>query len=247
MSQSPYGDWLNHPFQHLRNDPGFDGEVAYAIDDGPNDFRVVSAYPNRTYYRYVYRGEWTPFLGESVEPVLHRVRSVRGSAVSLNATLGVPNRAQGVSARLSTANGSAYYGVENASSNLSVDLRVADGTARLTGPGVAAVGENVSVPVGREDELVLQVFVSDTAGGFSYRLELPVRQKNGSVAALSPYREVCFIPDNCNGAAAYVEGSVPDDVRMETGLRANETDAGGTANSTARTDLHRQRGIGVAS
>ncbi len=220
---TPYGDWLNHPFQHLRNDPGFDGERVYALSDGPDDLDVVAAYPDRDYYRYVYRGEWTPFLGESVNPAIHRVRAVRGERVTLNATLAVPEYAESVSARVSTGDESGYYEVDGTPKNVSLGLRVADGTARLGGPGVSPVGENATVPVAREDELVVQVFVSRASGGFSYRLELPVRQADGEVAALTPYREVCFVPDNCNGAAAYVEDAVPNEVRMETTLRATRS------------------------
>ncbi|MFC7080471.1 phospholipid carrier-dependent glycosyltransferase [Halorussus caseinilyticus] len=239
---TPYGDWLSHPFQHLRNDPGFDGETVYALSDGPDDFEVAAAYPNRTYYRYVYRGEWMPYGGESVDPALQRVRVVRGERVSVDASLAVPEYARGVSARVSADGGSAYYAVEGTPANLSLDLRVANGTARLAGRGVGPVGENATVPVGREDEVVVQVFVSEGATGFSYRLELPVRRANGSVAALSPAREVCLVARNCNGAAAYVPGSVPERVGMETTLRANgSVDERG--NETARTSPDGPRGF----
>ncbi|WP_137286887.1 ArnT family glycosyltransferase [Halorussus salinisoli] len=232
---TPYGDWLNHPFQYLRNDPDFDGETVYALSNGPTDLDVVAAYPNRTYYRYVYRGEWVPYGGETVDPALQRVRVVRGESVSLNATLAVPQYAQGVSARVSTDRGATYYAVDGTPANLSLDLRVANGTARLAGRGVRPVGENDTVSVGREDEVVVQVFVSEGATGFSYRLELPVRSENGSVAALSPEREVCLVARNCNGAAAYVPGSVPERVGMETALRTNEpSGVGERGNSSAR-------------
>jgi 4-amino-4-deoxy-L-arabinose transferase-like glycosyltransferase len=220
---TPYGDWLNHPFQHLRNDPGFDGEVVYATSGGPSDLAVASAYPNRSYYRYVYRGTWAPTLGESVDPALDRVTVARGDSVTVDATVGVPSRADRVSMRLSTDEGAAYYGVNGTPANLSTSLRVANGTARLSGSNLEPVGENASVPVGREDEVVVQTFVSDGAGGFSYRLELPVRQADGSVVALSPYREVCLVALNCDGAAAYVPDATPSGVHLETTLRANGT------------------------
>ncbi|WP_238398144.1 DUF7846 domain-containing protein [Halorussus salinus] len=231
---TPYGDWLNHPFQHLRNDPRFDGERVYAVSDGPDDLAVVSAFPNRTYYRYVYRGEWTPFLGESVEPAIHRVRAVRGDSVTLNATLAVPDYAESASVRVSTGDDVGYYAVNGTPANLSLRLRVADGSARVAGPGVAPVGENATVPVASDEEIVVQVFVSEATGGFSYRLELPIRRADGEVRALTPYREVCFLLDNCNGEAAYVAGAVPDGVRMETSLRADGSGAVADGNATAR-------------
>jgi len=216
---TPYGDWLGHPFQHLRNDPGFDGETVYALDDGPDSLAVTDAYPNRTYYRYAYRGEWVPYLGESVEPVLREIRVARGETVGVDATLGVPTYADRVSARLSTDEGTAYYAANGTPENLSVDLRVSDESARLAGPTVSSVGDDRSVPVAAEDEVVLQVFVSDaTGGGFSYRLELPVRSETGGLAALSPYREACLVADQCGGEAAYVEGAVPSGISVETSV-----------------------------
>jgi hypothetical protein len=220
---TPYGDWLNHPFQHLRNDPGFDGEMVYATSSGPSDLAVVSAYPNRSYYRYVYRGTWAPSLGESVNPALRRVEVARGDSVAVDAAVGVPDHADRISMRLATSEDNAYYGVNGTPANLSVRLRVGNGTAALAGPKVEPVGENASARVVPADEVVVQIFVSDGAGGFSYRLELPVRHENGSVVALSPTREVCLVARNCNGEAAYVEGSMPDGVQMETTLRSNGT------------------------
>jgi len=58
---TPYGEWLQHPFQSLRNDPGLDGEVVYALNRDPaEDFAVIDAYPDRELHRYAYRGVWTP-------------------------------------------------------------------------------------------------------------------------------------------------------------------------------------------
>ncbi|WP_368407708.1 DUF7846 domain-containing protein [Halorussus amylolyticus] len=223
---TPYGDWLNHPFQHLRNDPGFDGEVVYAMD-GPDTAEVAAEYPDRTYYRYVYRGEWTPFLGQSVDSALREVRVVRGDSVGVGASFGVPDHADRVSARLSTAEGASYYAM-NGTGNVSLDLRVANGSARVVGSEISPVGENGSVPVDSDDEVLLQVFVSDAAGGgFSYRLELPVRDDDGELVALSPYREACFVADECGGEAAYVPGAVPSGVHVETDIysSASESDS----------------------
>ena len=217
---TPYGDWLGHPFQHLRNEPGFDGETVYALD-GPDALAVASRYSNRTYYRYVYRGEWTPYHGQSVDPALRRVSVARGDTVGMNATLGIPSHADRVSVRLATESGAAYYAVNGTPSNLSLGVEVGTDTARLTGSTVSPVGENASVSVGRTDELTVQVFVSDAAGGgFSYRLELPVGRRNGTVAVLSSYREVCLVPDECNGEAAYIPDDVPPSVHVETNLYA---------------------------
>ncbi|USZ68425.1 hypothetical protein NGM10_01485 [Halorussus salilacus] len=216
---TPYGDWLNHPFQHLRNDPGFDGEVVYALDGGPDSLEVVEAYPDRTYYRYVYRGEWTPFLGQTVDPALREIRAVRSDAVGVDAAVGIPSHADRVSVRLSTHAGTTYYAVNGTPERLPLDLRVSDDSARIAGPGVEPTGENRTVPVEDADEVVAEVLVSDAAGGgFSYRLELPIRHEDGAVVALSPYQEACLVPDECGGEAAYVDGAVSPSVFVESEL-----------------------------
>jgi len=82
----PYGPWQNHPFQSLRNDPGFDGEVVYARDrDAAGNFELLAAYPNRTLYRFDYRGVWTPEPDQDVyrcrrRPASHS-RPTRGSVL----------------------------------------------------------------------------------------------------------------------------------------------------------------------
>jgi len=222
---TPYGDWLNHPFQHLRNDPGYDGDVVYAVEDGPDDLAVVSAFPNRTYYRYVYRGAWVPFTGESVTPAIKRVDAVEGERVTASATLGLPDSADSVSVRLASDEGTAYYAVTDTSGDLTVEIRVENGSARLAGPGGRSAGDDAAVPVADADEVRAEVFVNDRAGGgFSYRLELPVRTgEDGTVRAISPIREACLSPATCGGEAAYVERAMPDGIRMETELRANES------------------------
>jgi hypothetical protein len=234
---TPYGDWLNHPFQYLRNDPGFDGEVAYATSDGPDDLAVAAAYPNRSYYRYVYRGTWAPTLGESVEPALNRVDVARGDALAMDAAFGVPDRADQVSVRLATVEGVAYYGVNGTSANLSTTLHVADGRARLAGPDLEPVGDDATTSVASADEVVVEVFVSDGAGGFSYRLELPVRREGDSVAALSPSREVCLVALNCNGGAASVPDATPPGVHLATDLRAAENGTAAESRPAMENDI----------
>jgi hypothetical protein len=234
---TPYGDWLNHPFQYLRNDPGFDGEVVYATSDGPDDLAVAAAYPNRSYYRYVYRGTWAPTLGESVEPALNRVDVARGDALAMDAAFGVPDRADQVSVRLATVEGVAYYGVNGTSANLSTTLHVADGRARLAGPDLEPVGDDATTSVASADEVVVEVFVSDGAGGFSYRLELPVRREGGSVAALSPSREVCLVALNCNGGAASVPDATPPGVHLSTDLRAAENGTAAESRPAMENDI----------
>ncbi|MFB6184169.1 MAG: ArnT family glycosyltransferase [Haloarculaceae archaeon] len=217
----PYGDWLNHPFQALRNDPGFDGRTVYAVDDRP--FAIADAFPNRTLYRYVYRGAWAPTEGSPTAARLRRVRDVSGDAVRLDATVGVPGGADRVTVRVATDEGSAYYVARDVSDALDVRLTVADGQVRVGGD-VRAVA-NRTLAVDGRDDVRLTAFVDYGAGGgFTYRLDLPVDASGKRVRALSPRVERCRVARNCGGAAAYLPETAPDGVFVRTDLAAVEFD-----------------------
>ncbi|QSW99911.1 glycosyltransferase family 39 protein [Haloterrigena alkaliphila] len=211
-----YGDWLAHPFQPLRNEPGFDGQRVYALDERP--FAVADAYPDRSLYRFAYRGQWDPTADSPRAARLQRVDHVAGSAVELNATLGVPPAAESLSATV-TANGtSATYVAENVSERTRVRLTVTDGAVRLRGANWDA-DEPLSVD-DRED-VTLTVFVDRGPGGsFSYRLELPIRAEGEAVRALTPRIERCSAVRDCGGDAAYIPDRSPDGIFVRTELAA---------------------------
>jgi len=210
----PYGDWLNHPFQTLRNDPGFDSGPVYALAERP--FAVVDAFPDRTLYRYTYHGAWAPTAGERVEPRLQSVEHARGERVTIRSDLGLPRFAESVSFRLASENGS-EYAVTSATGRESVSTRllIDDRTATLTGDGI----ERVSVPVADRERLLLTAFVDyGTGAGFTYRFEIPVSAANDSVRTLTPYVEVCRDSRLCDGEAAYVPGTHMDGISVETNV-----------------------------
>ncbi len=211
---TPYGDWLAHPFQAFRNGPDFDDRTVYALDERP--FAVVDAYPDRALYRFAYRGAWAPHAGSPQASRLQRVEHVAGSAVELNATVGVPAPADSVTATVTTDQASATYVARNASSETPVRLTVTDGVARLHGANWAA---NESLPVDDRDEVVVTVFVDRGLGGsFSYRLELPTRTEGETVRALTPRIERCSGIRDCGGAAAYIPDRAPSGVSIRTDL-----------------------------
>ncbi|MFB6120848.1 MAG: ArnT family glycosyltransferase [Halobacteriaceae archaeon] len=216
---STYGPWLGHPFQSLRNDPGFDGDVVYALDDRP--FATAAAFPNRTLYRYGYRGVWNPAAGSPTAARLQAVERVRGERVGYTAALGVPNGVQGVTLRLGSEERAAYRTLGPVS-NLSVAVTVANGTATLTGDGV----DPVTIPVDDRDEVGLTVFLDYGPGGsFSYGLELPVERTAGGVQALTPRVEYCRAAATCGGAATYVPASAPPGVSVTVDAFAAEQNA----------------------
>lgn len=219
---TPYGDWLAHPFQSLRNDPGFDGDTIYALRE--RQFAVQSAFPERDLYRYTYRGQWTPGSGPPVEPRLQEIQHRSGEQVALSLSLGVPESVESISVRLASADGETYYAANSTDAEtlpltLSVVSRDAENaTARLDGL-LTAVG-NESIPLDGHDDLQLVVFLDHGTGGFSYRFTLPTLVESGQVRVLSPSVEVCRRPARCGGSAAYLPGETRTGVTLDYGLTA---------------------------
>ncbi len=215
----PYGDWLNHPFQQLRNDPGFDGRAVYALDDRP--FATADAFPNRTLYRYGYRGPWAPHAGSPDAARLQRVRDVSGPRVRLDSTIGIPEGAVGVTVRVEAGGDEAYYVAPERPERLDLALTVFDGRLRMGGD-VRPVG-NTTLAVGGRETVRLTVFVDYGAGGgFSYRFDLPVEVADDRVRVLSPRVERCRNARACGGAATHVPASAPEGVLVRTELVALE-------------------------
>ncbi|WP_276261407.1 ArnT family glycosyltransferase [Haloglomus litoreum] len=229
---TPYGDWLNHPFQALRNEPGFDGRTVYAMRE--RQFAVVDAYPDRQLYRYGFRGDWAPFLGTPVEPRLYPIEHVRGERVTVHTSLGVPAGVDTMTARLAGGGESTYYTVRGPPETVDARIVVANGTARLLGDDVAPVNANdTSVPVHARDEVLLEVNAEYAPGNaFTYRLETPVALDEGEWRILTPHPEVCRGANLCDGEAAWIPGTARPGVTVETRVTA------GTAN---RTELEGQR------
>ncbi|MFB6297292.1 MAG: ArnT family glycosyltransferase, partial [Salinirussus sp.] len=207
---TPYGDWLNHPFQALRNDPGYDGEVVYALET--QQFAVVDAFPDRDIYRYTYRGEWLPFAGEAVQPSLQEIHLAEGETVHLTVTAGVPRFAESVSARVSTAEDSdtAVAAVEE---ELRLTVTVTDGRAVVDSPSFA---DPAAVELDGRETLDVRLFVATGGtGAFSYDVVVPVETRDGTVRALTPRLEVCRSPRLCGGEAAYVPGHHREGITLD--------------------------------
>jgi hypothetical protein len=149
------------------------------------------------------------------------VRDVSGSGVRLDTTVGVPDGAVGVTARVATDDGAAYYVAPNVSERLGVDLTVSGGEVRVDGD-VRPV-ENATLTVEGRDDVRLTLFVDyGPGGGFAYRFDLPVEVGDGRVRALSPRVEYCRNARACGGAAAYVPGSAPDGVSVRSNVSVAE-------------------------
>ncbi|ESP89809.1 DUF7846 domain-containing protein [Candidatus Halobonum tyrrellensis] len=195
---TPYGPWLNHPFQALRNDPGFDGPTVYALG-GTNELAVAEAYPSRSLFRYVYAGTWAPTDDSTVEAAVVPVDRVAGERLELDATVPVPSGARDVTLRVATDGGAAYYVASPEAGALPVTLVVDDGAVRASGAGVSPVANGTDrLTVGGRDEVTVEIHVTTGASaGVTYRLALPVEREGGTLRALSPTRERCAVPTRC--------------------------------------------------
>ena len=227
---TPYGEWQNHPFQYLRNDPGFDGDVVYALDRDPaEDFAVLDAYPDRTYYRYGYRGTWTPDPDRHVEPKLEPLDVRSGPALAAETTVGVPDRVTTARVRLETAGGGgdeyADYAIEDPDGSMTVDWSTGPEAALLAGDPETAV------PLGGDDDtdaavvMVTVTLVQPDGSTFTYRQASTIRTADGRVEAIwPPERSVCRLVTECGNEGTYLPDDPdahPDWVAFETDVEAD--------------------------
>ena len=231
----PYGPWQNHPFQSLRNDPGFDGEVVYALDRDPaGDFAVVDAYPNRTRYRYDYRGEWTPNPDDYVLPKLEPLAVRSGETLAGESAVGVPNRISRATVRLETDADATSYDLDSPTRNVTVDWTLTPEEARLDSVSTADRTESINntaaapIPIDDPDEVRLLITLVDPEGStFTYRQEAAVRSTDGGVEAIwPPERTVCPLVTRCGSEGTYLPNDSdahPSWVEFETRLQPVET------------------------
>jgi len=218
---TPYGNWLNHPFQTMRNDPGYDGRAVYVMDQ--RVFEVADAFPDRNLYRYAYRGAWAPYDGSPDGARLQRVQDVSGPGVDLSTTVGVPDDAVAVTARLGTEDGSLYRVPTNFSGEVTVNVTVANGTVGFAERDGGADDVPDRFRIDDRENVLLTVFV-DTGGGtgFTYRFDLPVQTGDDGTRALTPRVERCRAAHTCGGAAAHIPALAPEGVSVRTTLTARE-------------------------
>ena len=217
----PYGAWQNHPFQYLRNDPGFDGDVVYALDRGPaGDFEVLDAYPGRNYYRYTYRGEWEAAPNRHVIPKLEPTEIRRGATLDGETTVGVPDRVVRASVRLE-AESDTYtgYSVDDPDGSLAVNWSMDSDTAQL-----GDAGADSSVRLDDTDTVVLMVtLVQDDGSTLTYRQEATVRTNADGVEVIwPPERYVCPLVTDCGTEGTYLPDQPDahlDGVRFETRMQ----------------------------
>ena len=216
---TPHGDWLNHPFQALRNDPSYDGPTLYAIEERP--FAVADAFPERRLYRYRYDGVWAPTAGESVEGRLRPVRVVEGERLELRTAITLPPGVETVSIRLTAGDENSFYAANRSGPSLEFRLVVGPGEATLRGD-VSPI-DRPAVGVGDAEAVTVEVFGerADTSG-ISYRIELPV-ETGSSVRAMSPRERVCTSPLRCDDGGSSSSGAARTNATIRTSLSGDRS------------------------
>lgn len=223
---TPYGQWQHHPFQYLRNEPTFDGPVVYALEGDPaRDFEVIDAYPDRSYHRYDYRGDWTSVADRHVTPTLEPLEVVRAETASMVTTVGVPAHVEHAVIRLEGGGGTASRDVVDPSDGpLSIEW--------FAGPDRAGQGtpeEGAPVELDSDGELVVTITLVQPDGStLTYRQELTYRTDADHVELLwPPERYVCPLVTDCGPEGRYVPDEMedlPDGVWMTTEI--DRTDDG---------------------
>lgn len=221
-----YGEWMNHPFQWLRNNPTFDGPVVYAISrHPPDDFAVIDAFPERDLYRYRYHGTWTPDPTDHVIPRLESTRRVTSRQLTAETTVRIPDRITHVDIGLS--NGEIihrYAHTEHLPARLVVHWKITRDSATIAGPSVSPRTSEDSrpVPIETTGELSLIITITEPGGGtLTYREDLLIRPSNRSIEVVwPPSSSVCLLVTDCGTEGTYI----PDHLETRpTGIRMNTT------------------------
>jgi hypothetical protein len=206
----PYGPWLNHPFQSLRNDPDFDGPVLYALrDDAAMRFTVVDTYPDRRPHRYVVRGEWTPGVSErdEIDAAIEPLSVRRAERFRVATEVGVVANAESASVRLSGPEGTLTYGFSNLSADTrTVEWVVEPGRARVA--GLERYSDNRWITYQGREELTLSVTFTQPGGStVTYNQRLAAETEGATLRLIWPPREsICPTVPECGMRGAYIPG-----------------------------------------
>jgi hypothetical protein len=205
FTPDPYGDWVHHPFQYLRNDPGFDGDAVYVLDEGPAaDFRALDATGDRRPYRFTYRGEWTGAT-RPVDPALVPLSVESGRTVQATTTVGAPVRTTRASVRIETTEGYARYEATDVGERVPVEWRVGVDGAAVTGLERLAGPERVPLPAGASEVDLVVTFVGSGGASVTYRQEVTVEATGDRVRVVwPPETRVCRLTTECGSGGTWV-------------------------------------------
>ena len=226
----PYGDWQQHPFQYLRNDPGFDGPVLFVLDEGPDaDIRALDA-TNRTPYRFTYRGEWTGAV-DPVDPELTRLRVLEGDRVRAESRFGAPDGATAASIRIETEADAARYRVESVGEAERIAWTLTPDGVAVTNYQQAAGPSRVPLPPGASEVDLVVRFVTVGGASVTYRQEATVDADDELRVLWPPETRVCRLRPECDMEETWVgsDGDYLPGVSVETTARVGDGNTTHTA------------------
>jgi len=223
---TPYGEWLNHPFQWLRNDPSFDGDVVYVMDrDAAGDARSLATFSDRTPYRFTYRGEWPP--EDEPQAVLQPLTVREGDRLRVETTTGVVAGAEAANVRVAADSETLHYGVERVDGPTETVARTLgpDGV-RVDESGLQRYSDADSIPLDGPTDVTLSVtYVQPGGSSVTYVQEFTVVETGAGVRALWPPEErVCRLTTDCGRDGTYVPGG---DYAAGVSLSSNVTETDG--------------------
>ena len=257
---TPYGQWQNHPFQALRNEPDLDGEVVYALEGPPErDFAVLDAYPDREPYRFTYHGEWTAGPRDPIVATLQPLSVREGERLAGETVVGLPEGVDRATVRLETGAGNASYRIADPGGEIGVEWELASdrgalesaapenatangsdgGVARLnpsTGGGDADAATD-PVAFDSTDEIVLTVTLVQERGlsaTFTYRQATTVRTTDGGDLEViwPPERTACPLVTDCGTEGTYL----PDEETSHSDWVTFETDLEAQESDSSRSE-----------
>lgn len=197
----PYGPWLHHPFQTLRNDPNLDGSIVYGLDENPGiRFELVDAYPERSVSRLTYRGDWAAPQPNPVIPRLTELSLRSASGFAGETTVGVPERVSHAYVRLQVAGQTSSYRVASPENDITVNWTLTDEGAQL-----ARFNESMSLVANPTTVRLSIRLVTPDGATLTYGQEVSVRTTGDEVEVLwPPIRRVCPLVDRCGRSGTYL-------------------------------------------
>ncbi|MFB6118520.1 glycosyltransferase family 39 protein [Halosegnis sp.] len=204
---APYGGWLGHPFQSLRNDAGLDGRTVYALDRSPGeDFAVVDAYPDRDLYRFTYRGTWSPEPTGRIVPHIQPLSVQTGERHRVSFQTGVVGRPSTV--RVSDGDDSVSYTVTaSPGERFTVEWTLVPGRVVVVPDRLRKRGEGQVEFDGSAEIAVAVTYVQSGGATVTYRQEVAVEERGGTVRLVWPPEvEVCRLTPDCGHEGMYVPG-----------------------------------------
>lgn len=226
---TPYGPWLGHPFQALRNPGDLRGETVFALDrDADATFAVVDEYPDRQLHRFTFRGEWTAVPRGQVHGAIQPLQIRSGTSPLITFETGAVGRLSTV--RLTDGDDAVTYRVaEDRKKTSTIRLRFArrngTGQVNLVSPGLTPT-DGSEVAFRGSDDITLAVTYLQAGGAtITYRLELAADVgPDGIRLVWPPELRVCRLTPDCGNEGTYIQGRG----EYVSGVRANVTLTGAT-------------------